>query len=521
MIDIETDGRALENVATLSGVSGGSLGIAAWIAARERADLGPKDRLEVLKQYLSSDFLSPLLGGLLFLDVPKALLGSAWFAARRDHVFEKALADRWMQVGKTDFFYRPWRRMCAQGFKEPPAVFFNATDVLTGAYFPISFTKIDLGSKIFDGAVFSLADTTLRDAPIAQVVHISARFPYVSPAAEVGIDAAAVAGKRLNKELHEKSEAQALSEMERERLQELVDSRVAELRKEGLLSRVGVLVDGGYFDNTGLEPTKAALQIFRRKRTDEARLARSAFKPYTSTPIILIHLSNDPGRTCVPLKANWQSELTARSRSYLEVAKTELRCLHEVQALERSLIPDPMQWLRVPIQTLMSAREAHSANQLAMVIEEARTLTSGPYGIGDFRKPAVNHLSVAYELRDLRNELLPLLRLQPTPDEIALQVRQAAALLESARNSLPADELQQFGERIADYERRSIERDRKLGCELPKASSPPLGWMLDKSSAAALDCLAIRATLRSAFGQIRAPQLPAEAFSKDNPYIPR
>ena len=515
-IDIETNDKVLEDVATVSGVSGGSLGIATWLAARERSDLKSEERLEVAKDFLRSDFLSPLLGGLLFLDVPRAVLGPAWFEARRDHVFEKALANRWTQVGKTNFFARPWRYICVSGFVQPPAIFFNATEASSGSFVPMSPTRINRGSTARNGLRVALATTTLRWATVAQVVHISARFPYLSPAAEVGVDAADVARNLLDVERSRHASPISDSAVGEESSEDRDALEVERLRREGLFARVGVLVDGGYFDNTALTPSRAAMEIVKDGRAAEAKRAPSVFKPFTSTTVRLIHLSNDPGTSCERLTGDWMANLTERARRYLQVTKTSLKCVHQLEELEKSLLPSPMQWLFAPLETIISARSAHSKGQLASAVSEVYALT-GRYD------SAVNNLSVEQELKDVHGELDEVLQVRPRPEMTAQTVAQLKSMAASAQeaNLASNEELQRFSKAIAAFERLSAARERKLSCTQGSTkSSPPLGWMLNRDSRETLDCLAIRATFRGGFGALSIPNLQV-VEPKDNPYISR
>jgi hypothetical protein len=74
-LDVATNGKFAQQVASLSGVSGGSLGIATWLAANDVDQTTPEERLLLVKTFLSGDFLAPLVGGLLFLDVPRLAFG--------------------------------------------------------------------------------------------------------------------------------------------------------------------------------------------------------------------------------------------------------------------------------------------------------------------------------------------------------------------------------------------------------------------------------------------------------------
>src|SRR5262249_39161024 len=102
----------LADTVILSGVSGGSLGIATFLAAQ---DLPLEARLPCIREFLSGDFLSPLPAGLLFLDVPRLILPAWLLDKHRGDYFEDFMARRWLALTGSDYFYRPLRRAAGDG----------------------------------------------------------------------------------------------------------------------------------------------------------------------------------------------------------------------------------------------------------------------------------------------------------------------------------------------------------------------------------------------------------------------
>ncbi|WP_449433543.1 hypothetical protein [Pseudomonas putida] len=123
-MDLANDDKFSSRVISLSGVSGGSLGIATWLAAHEIEGLDPQRRLDLMAEFLATDFLSPLIGGFFFLDAPRLLFDGLWPAARRDQVFEKAMFDRWVNLTGSPFLAQPLRRLCLHQF-DPPLSYFS------------------------------------------------------------------------------------------------------------------------------------------------------------------------------------------------------------------------------------------------------------------------------------------------------------------------------------------------------------------------------------------------------------
>lgn len=500
-MDIATRGKFRDRVATLSGVSGGSLGIATWLAAQERQDLSPDARLQTMKRFLGSDFLSPLLGGFLFLDVPRLLLGPVWFQARRDQVFEKALADQWMRVGETDFFARPYFQLCLSSFEKVPAVYLNATDAMSGKYVPLTTATLPSGTFWDDLIVSDANETTLANATVAQVVHISARFPYLSPAADVGVEASVLANeRRLVKEASIHPSVAAV---------DLPDAS-SNLHSERLVSRIAVLIDGGYVDNTGLTPTMEALAHIAQEREGErASKAKNRPTPYTNVAIEAMHIANDPGKACFPVRGQKDKGLGPLAKRFVETTKQHIRCESDARLLDESFRSNPFGWLTTPLASIIAVRESHSAQTKAILRVAAEDL-----------KPTEANV-VTYSLSDELSSLVG-------PESEQLSFSKTLFNTRNMNRRLAADGLE-----MADFDKRSgilsqmeferYEREVNDFLTLSEASfegvtcgtnvpptAPPLGWTLTRQNRNVTDCLWHRAAVKRgiAVPVFRVPKEP-------------
>lgn len=239
---------------------------------KERAvrDLGEPGSLEIgVNRILQSDFLSPLAGATLFPDFTQAFLPFPVPQFDRARALEYALETAGRNLSR-DASKPSQQSLLERGYFEhwdsgrsSPALLFNATDAGTGKRVVISPFKLSDSQKFGDDLCLlaNSADSDRtefvdRDAaasgmrtrltglpiPLSTAAFISARFPWVSPAATVKI-ANPCFGK------HETIR----------------------------------LVDGGYLDNSGVE---TALGLIDRIRTavDTARRQDS------SLPRVSVHL---------------------------------------------------------------------------------------------------------------------------------------------------------------------------------------------------------------------------------------
>ncbi|MGC1404581.1 MAG: hypothetical protein WA974_16820 [Thermodesulfobacteriota bacterium] len=238
----------------ISGVSGGSLGSAVFIAQLADAPVtadgfyddregrrppGAKDILPNTQKILSENFLAPVVGAMLYPD----LFQRFWFwpmpSFDRARTLEGAWEKAWRQTIKNDRFSEPFDNLWKnQGQKWLPALFLNSTWVETGKRLIVS--NLRLRPEDFNDAEDLNNFYTKESLPLSTAVHLSARFTYVSPAGT--------------------------------------------LEKEGRI--YGRAVDGGYFENSGETTVLEILQAIDVLADNDP-----AWKKVTP---VVIHISNQP-----------------------------------------------------------------------------------------------------------------------------------------------------------------------------------------------------------------------------------
>ncbi|MEX0914577.1 MAG: hypothetical protein WDZ60_01685, partial [Wenzhouxiangellaceae bacterium] len=266
-----TDGRFWDCTMAVSGVSGGSLGLASFAAfMREQDDRFPEGD-NPLVRFLEDDFLAPVLAAMfgadlfqrflplrLFTDRGQALEHS-WVQGYRQHVLggqKTAAADAGLAMRLADSVRSPdnsrWRT----------ALFLNTTLVDSGLRLiqhPFAALDIDPDVSVpFPGAQDG-ARWLPEELPLFSAVHNSARFTLVSPAGTI-------------------------------------------LRRDGDdVRRLGQVVDGGYFENSGMTTNQALINAYSEMTADGRGPAR--FR--------VVHISN--GETVAPFAPNGADECPAES----------------------------------------------------------------------------------------------------------------------------------------------------------------------------------------------------------------
>jgi hypothetical protein len=198
--DDETCGQFGRHVYAYSGVSGGSLGVAAYLAQRqlweakpEAARCLPGRRAEIVA-LLERDFLAPVAGSLLFAEMTQRFLPLNFLDEDRGSVLAKAWSRAWDEVftGDKGRFDKPFLEVFAalapqdEAMPVRPAVFLNATTVASGRRAIASNVQVrlpdgvDLFRPVRGVGALRTSGLTLREA-----VLNSARFTYVSPAGAV------------------------------------------------------------------------------------------------------------------------------------------------------------------------------------------------------------------------------------------------------------------------------------------------------------------------------------------------
>ena len=335
----------------VSGVSGGSLGAAAFVTLAgelslsdgavgcrgDRVSAGPYECAG--QTVLSQDFLAPAVAALLFPDLMQRFFPFG-FPDRA-----KALEQGWERAwGRAGFREETWRdhgfRSLWAGDRFLPALFLNGTHVETGKRVITSNVDIAASPKVFRDAYdfYRLVPAGVEIRP-STAAHNSARFSYVSPAAT--------------------------------------------------LSDGTHLVDGGYFENfgasTGREVLKAGIERWGRAIqpiailiSNDPKLKEEEFRPSELRPAEPMTWA---GEALSPLRALLQ---TRDARGLL--AASELRALVEenggryfqFRLCEEPGRPEPaLGWVLSDdsedlMRTQLRSRTCGNAEQLRLLMETLR-----------------------------------------------------------------------------------------------------------------------------------------------------
>jgi hypothetical protein len=234
-LDARTCGTFSRNTFLISGVSGGSLGAATFAAmlADERPTwptCTPVDRARVLAmrtedgggggrlgRFLGADFLAPVFASMLLTDAAQLLVPFSVVTHDRAWALERGWERQWKAVFGSDRFAEPLDRLY-RGDARVPELVFNATVVEDGARAVFSSVDLDI-----PGLYDLLGVPGLGSYPLSAVVHATARFPYVGPAASLYRDPV------WSSPVHEGGATVVASDLYRR------------------------VVDGGYHDNSGAD----------------------------------------------------------------------------------------------------------------------------------------------------------------------------------------------------------------------------------------------------------------------------
>jgi len=231
---------------SLSGVSGGSLGAAVFVAllneARDRA--APFDVKKKGQEILGEDFLAPAVAAILYPDLVQRFLPVAVPAFDRATTLEQSWERAWQKhVKGRNRMSEPFDRLWEGRSDWTPALLLNATWVETGKRIIASNMRVAASRRREDFVDVEDANRFFapRSISLSTAAHMSARFTYVSPAGS--------------------------------------------LRKEDGKT-YGRVVDGGYFENSGATTTLAILQTIDQLAEEDPR--------WNLVERYVIHISNDP-----------------------------------------------------------------------------------------------------------------------------------------------------------------------------------------------------------------------------------
>jgi len=185
-----------DHVYLMSGVSGGSLGIATYTAMlkanNEKANVsdeclqaGRFSYQACAHAFLQNDFLAPPAGRMLYGDLLQRFIPFPVASFDRAAAIEKAWESSWERVTGTDYFDQPFLDLYAKENKAAstnlPVMFLNGTWVEKG--FRTVTSNVQIGEKF--QTVKDLHRVTKKKIRLSTAIHNSARFTYVSPAATV------------------------------------------------------------------------------------------------------------------------------------------------------------------------------------------------------------------------------------------------------------------------------------------------------------------------------------------------
>ena len=306
----------------ISGVSGGSVGAAAYAAAvHVHEDSGAEVKPTA---YLQQDFLAPGIAAMVFIDGPANLLPDFGQIDRGEALelgFETASGGL---VSHKFLSFFPTMDEVARMKSWRPALLFNATHQETGRRIITSHVKIERG-VIFDS--YDALQVLNADIRLSTAAHNSARFTYISPAGNLS----SATNPKHNR---------------------------------------GYVIDGGYFENYGAE---TALEL--------ASNAIEAIPDHQNkVKLVILQISSDPtlkkGRTLVRVReqasgcvvSSFEPEADksnpADPANYLEVKDGNKN------EGEGYVLPWANE-LSAPLVGIMSVREAHgtiAAEELASSI---------------------------------------------------------------------------------------------------------------------------------------------------------
>jgi hypothetical protein len=233
-----------EHLFSLSGVSGGSLGSALFVAllAQSREDR-MLDIKKTAQAILSEDFLSPVVASMLYPDLVQRFLPVPVAGFDRAATLEQSWERAWrVHVPARERMSEPLDKLWDNPKHWTPALLLNATWVETGKRLIASNLNVAAGKESEDFVDVEDANAFFapRSLSLASAAHMSARFTYVSPAGT--------------------------------------------LVKDGRIH--GRVVDGGYFENSGATASYEILQTIDLLKEQDPRWER--------VDAYVIHISNDP-----------------------------------------------------------------------------------------------------------------------------------------------------------------------------------------------------------------------------------
>jgi hypothetical protein len=232
-----------DHLYSLSGVSGGSLGAAVFVALLAQSREEPLDLKRKAQDILGEDFLSPVVATMLYPDLAQRFLPVPVASFDRAATLERAWERAWTKhIPARARMSEPFDALWDDGKHWTPVLLLNATWVETGKRLITSNLNVaaSKGSEDFVDVEDANLFFTPRALPLSTAAHMSARFTYVSPAGTL------TRGRKAH----------------------------------------GRVVDGGYFENSAATATLEILQTIA--------LLRDANPRWKQVDAYVIHISNEP-----------------------------------------------------------------------------------------------------------------------------------------------------------------------------------------------------------------------------------
>lgn len=305
-VDDATCGEFGRRVYAFSGVSGGSLGIAAYLAQRrawreEGRQPCERRRKDEMREVLGRDFLAPVLGSFVFAELARRIVPHP-LENDRGTTLARSWSVAWNErygAGPQGLFDRPFlETFPARGAQ--PAVLLNSTSVDTGRRVIVS--NVDFARSEITDAVDLLSERRALKLKVAgltlrEAVLNSARFTYVSPAGEV---------RRCEEPL----------------------APDGGCPRETVWDRV---VDGGYFENSGVATLADVLDILKAGPVEGKPDVVVIVIDNSSEPVLACGRSGQRAERAAQVKA--LSGATAPIEAFLNVREARARL--EVRRLRK------------------------------------------------------------------------------------------------------------------------------------------------------------------------------------------
>jgi hypothetical protein len=335
---------------------------------------------------------------------------------------------------------------------------------------------------------------------VAQASHISALFPYLSDAFEVRLSRTASKLFHDRIVLNDYYDEGTLDHGDVEQLKKSVVSEEAEVLRDQRSRHLASLVDGGYFDNTGLVPTQEAINFISDKRLEEAGRQHAVRRPYKNTNVVIVHFSNDPSYACLPLENGWADKLDRRAKEYFDPSTMAVGCSEDATTIQRSASERVLNWIQAPINGLLTVRDSHALyERQSLTYRFSNAFKETTFVSLDLATAMTEALARPFSYSAL-NPMYPSSLFDVTPEMIETiesETRKEADAF-FAGNSANVAEKSAYFDRFSNWQRRNRDWTHRLGCvhELSKVD-PPLGWTLNGHDKSALQCLSQLALFRN------------------------